>query len=114
MLALTGPVGCTCGARPDGEQAHDARIMPRKDVIPLMPAARDPGPAQPERADELAAADQAARAFTRKLLAGGLNRREVTALADIRGYRLYKRRFFGRAHAWFSAAVQTDPRFEPL
>lgn len=113
-LALVGPVGCTCGRRtPSAEKApRDARIVPRSDVIPLMPATRDPGPARKESAAELTAAQDAARTFTQKLLKGGLNRREVTALADIRGYRLYKRRFFGRAHAWFSAAVATDPRFE--
>ncbi len=46
------------------------------------------------------------------LIAGGIAKREVTSIADIRGYRLYRRRYFGRAHIWFSAAVRTDPTYE--
>lgn len=34
-------------------------------------------------------------------------------MADIRGYRLFKRRYFRQARIWFEAAVRSDPTFEP-
>lgn len=116
-LTLGGGCDCRCGAgqpakgsdfpRPSG----DARITPRKDAFALAPLPREPGPPRLETKQEIAAARRRARAFVAKLK-GSLNAREVTALADIRGYGFYRQRYFGQAHAWFLAAVDTDPRFE--
>lgn len=33
-------------------------------------------------------------------------------MADIRGYRLYRRRYFHQAHVWFEAAIRVDPSYE--
>ncbi|PIE17044.1 MAG: hypothetical protein CSA65_09825 [Proteobacteria bacterium] len=89
----------------------DARIVPRRNLVALAPLPREPGPPRPETVAEIAAARQRARGFV-ATLKGSLNRREVTALADIRGYGFYRQRQFGQAHEWFLAAVATDPSFE--
>jgi Tfp pilus assembly protein PilF len=34
-------------------------------------------------------------------------------MADIRGYRFYRQRYFRQAQAWFEVAVRSDPTFEP-
>jgi len=121
MVLLLAGCGVRCsGCAPSVVLDADtpADRMVRKDLghdgigVPLAPAPRDPGPRRPESPEQLAKAQVAASTFTRTLRASGLDRREVTALADIRGYRLYKRRFFGRAHAWFLAAVAMDGRYE--
>lgn len=59
------------------------------------------------------AARREARSLVNTLRAGGVAPREVTSTADIRGYRLYRRRYFRQALAWLEAAVRTDPTFEP-
>jgi Flp pilus assembly protein TadD len=41
-----------------------------------------------------------------------VQRREVASVADMRGYRLYRRRVFGQARSWFLIAVEVDPSFE--
>jgi tetratricopeptide (TPR) repeat protein len=38
--------------------------------------------------------------------------REAASVADIRGFRLYRRRYYGQALEWFAAAVAADPSFE--
>ena len=113
-LALTlGATGCRCSnSSPDKSTAPRVEARPKsKPFESLLPEQREPGPKRPESAAEIAAEDKRAKDFTGKLL-GSVNRREVTAMADIRGYRLYKRRYFARAHSWFRAAVAADPRFE--
>ena len=47
-----------------------------------------------------------------QLLAANVATREVTSVLDIHGYRLYRRRYYGMAYAWFAQAAQIDPRFE--
>lgn len=121
-LALGPSVGCRCReggpatktgeAHPRSESAgYDLGVDAAQAERSLIPEHRELGPRRPERPEEIAAERRRARVFT-KTLGRSLNRREVTALADIRGYRLYKHRYFGRAHEWFLAAVDTDPRFE--
>jgi Tfp pilus assembly protein PilF len=34
-------------------------------------------------------------------------------MADIRGYRLFRRRYFAQARVWFEEAIALDPSFEP-
>ena len=34
-------------------------------------------------------------------------------MADIRGYRLFRRRSFGQALRWFETAARIDPTYEP-
>jgi hypothetical protein len=117
LLVGMAPVSCECRCGAASHQTEgsvtlgDLHITPRKDAFALAPLPREPGPAHPETAAEIAAARRRARAFV-ATLKGSLNPREITALADIRGYGFYRRRFFGRAHEWFLAAVATDPRFE--
>ena len=64
--------------------------------------------------DQIVTAEQflAARAAL-ALIGGGVARREAASVADMRGYRLYRRRLFGQARAWFRAAVSIDSSFEP-
>ena len=76
------------------------------------PPPREPGPPRPESAAQIEAAVKEARGLAQSLVEGGVPRREVASVADVRGYRLYRRRAFGQARAWFRAAVEVDPRFE--
>ena len=34
-------------------------------------------------------------------------------MADIRGYRLFRKRYFGQARVWSEEAIALDPSFEP-
>ncbi len=61
----------------------------------------------------MAATQAEAQRLTRALLAGGVAAREVTSVADIRGYRLFRRRYHRQAQVWFETAVGVDPTFEP-
>jgi hypothetical protein len=47
------------------------------------------------------------------LLAGGIPSREVASVADMRGFRLFRTRYFRRARVWFERSVVTDPAYEP-
>jgi Flp pilus assembly protein TadD len=60
----------------------------------------------------MAAASEEARKLVQALVSGGVSVREAASVADMRGYRLYRRRAFGQARAWFRAAVSVDPDFE--
>ena len=73
----------------------------------------DPGPPRAETAQRVAAARAEAARLTKALRAGGVAAREVTSVADIRGFRLFKRRSYRQAQVWFEAAVGVDPTFEP-
>lgn len=78
----------------------------------MIPIKRQPGPPRKESESEENKAKIKARKFVEDLRRGKINRREITALADIRGYRLYRMRYFKRAHQWFEAAIENDPSFE--
>ena len=79
----------------------------------LNPPAREPGKPRAESAALLRRTAREARVFVDVLLSGGIDRREVCSMADIRGHRLFRGRYFGQARAWFDAALRTDPTFEP-
>lgn len=110
-------VGCDCRAKEisgptrsaDSTKASDPANRPS----PLQLAPREFGPPRPESAGQLEQAQQEARRWTSDLLKGGLARREVASMADIRGYRLFRRRSFGQALQWFSTATRVDPTYEP-
>lgn len=78
----------------------------------LDPPPREEGPPRPESPEQLAAAAREARALVQSLRAGGVPGREAASVADIRGYRLYRRRFYGQALAWFEAALAAEPAHE--
>ncbi|MBW2731290.1 MAG: hypothetical protein JRH20_02795 [Deltaproteobacteria bacterium] len=78
----------------------------------LRPLPREKGPARKETPQAVAATIREARSFTQQMVSGQISRREVTAMADIRGYRLYRQRYFEQAHAWFEAAIRVDPSYE--
>ena len=113
-LALSG---CDCRAEErsgprrsaDSTKASDPANQPS----PLQLAPREFGPPRPESTEQLDQAQQEARRWTGDLLKGGLARREVASMADIRGYRLFRRRSFGRALRWFTTAARVDPTYEP-
>jgi hypothetical protein len=74
---------------------------------------REEGPPRAETGELLTGAATEAERLADALLGGGIPPREAASVADMRGYRLYRRRLFGQALAWFSRAVKTDPSFEP-
>ena len=84
-------------------------------VTDATPSRRDAGPAvaRPESPERIEAAASEARQLTAALLSGGVDRREVTSVADIRGYRLYRRGLYRQARVWFEIGVEIDPTFEP-
>lgn len=46
------------------------------------------------------------------LKAGGVAAREITSVADIRGFRLLRRKRYREAQLWFEAGVKNDPTYE--
>ena len=112
--------GCLC----DPEQGRPVNPLAYPDLTTqqianerrpssLKPPAREPGPPRDEAPRQVAAARQEAAQLVARLKAGGVDGREAASVADMRGYRLYRRRNFKQAQAWFEAAVQADPTFEP-
>jgi len=109
-----------CRCPDESRPAHTARPVdqgsgedPADRPSSLLPPAREPGPARAESEEQVARAGKEATAMVAALRQGGITGREVTSMADIRGYRLFKRRYFRQARAWFEAAVKSDPTFEP-
>jgi hypothetical protein len=99
-------------AVPD-EGTEDDAARQRASADPLgAPPPRQEGPPLAETAKELEAARREAAQLAAALLKGGVPAREVASVADMRGYRLYRRRAFGQARAWFDAAIRVDGRFE--
>jgi hypothetical protein len=119
-LSLT-PTGCTCpGSEPAktvtaGASAGADHGQSMDEVRPssLQPSPREPGPPREEPAEQLERARAEARAWTRTLAKGDFSRREAASIADIRGYRLFRKRYFGQARVWFEEATRLDPTFEP-
>jgi len=84
---------------------------------PRRPTHRPNGKKAPEPIRETAelvvrSKDEAQR-LTRSLLDSGIAAREVTAVADIRGHRLFRRQHYRRALAWFEIGANVDPSYEP-
>jgi hypothetical protein len=116
-LALApAQAGCDCRTEESSptqvaDSSKPADLANRPSLLQLAP--REPGPPRSESAEQLTQAQQQAQRWTGDLLKGGLARREVASMADIRGYRFFRRRSFGRALRWFTIAVATDPTYEP-
>lgn len=53
-----------------------------------------------------------ARRLTETLTESGISPREAASVADMRGFRLYRRRRYAQALAWFEQAIRTDGSFE--
>lgn len=81
-------------------------------AAPVLLPPREEGPPRPEEQQSIQAAGAEAEALARSLLAGGISRREVASIADMRGYRLFRKRRYAQAHAWFIRATQVDGTFE--
>jgi len=79
----------------------------------LKPPKREPGPARMEARARVKKAGDEASSLTATLRESGVDAREVASIADMRGYRLYRKRYFRQAQSWFEAAVKVDPSFEP-
>jgi len=107
-LCLCLDPGCRCDHAPSPERTGpDERIASRLDPPP-----REEGPPRAETAAELASSEREARTLIESLRAGGVPGREAASVADIRGYRLYRRRCYGQALAWFEAALAAEPGHE--
>jgi hypothetical protein len=108
LLAALALLACSHRSRPAGPDLGPEVGPPRF----APPPPREPGPPRTEEAAQVEAAAKEARALVQSLVQGGVPAREAASVADMRGYRLYRRRLFGQARAWFRAAVEADPRFE--
>ena len=78
----------------------------------LRPPPRQPGPARRETPAQLKRVQAEAERFVSSLLAAQYSRREITSMADIRGYQLYLNRYVASADLWFREAIRADPSFE--
>lgn len=115
--------GCTCPSEravtaaapgaPDRGSAGADLDDPSNRPSSLRPPPREPGPPREESEEQVRRAEREARKLVEALIQGGVERREVCSMADIRGHRLFRRRYFRQARVWFEAAVRTDPTFEP-
>jgi hypothetical protein len=111
LAAACGGRGCDClPAQPTTEKAHDEG--PRSTASLAAPPPREEGPPRPELPEHVAAAVREADTLVSALIKGGIPSREAASVADMRGYRLYRRRLFAQARAWFLAATRADPSFE--
>lgn len=113
--------GCSCEERTPrragavGSDPGTAAHEPDPGLRPssLDPTPREPGPAREETRSRVARAREEAEQLARTLLDSGVDRREVASMLDIRGYRLFRRRYFRSALAWFERAARADATFEP-
>lgn len=120
-LLLLGTIllpGCLCDPQDSRPPGNGPDLSPRevsdeRRPSSLLPPPREPGPARLEAAATVKAAGEEARRLTEALKAGGVDAREVAAVADMRGYRLYRKRYFRQAQVWFETAALVDPSFEP-
>jgi hypothetical protein len=106
--------GCRCGQTSTLETSGPASERPdfERAYSRLEPPPREDGPPRSETREELERSAHEANLLCRSLRAGGVPGREVASVADIRGYRLYRRRFYGKALAWFEAALVAEPGHE--
>lgn len=105
--------GCRCPGQPAAPDRDPDPDDPADRPSSLAPPARQPGPPRAESDARVVRALEEAAALVQAMGQGGVSRREAASMADIRGYRLFKRRLFGQARAWFETAVRADPTFEP-
>lgn len=119
LVLLAGPAACKArpGAAEDaGGGGHAGRAPAHAGGATdrgTEASADERAAARPEPEARLRRAAEEARQLTSALLKGGVARREVTSIADIRGYRLYRRGRYREARVWFEAGVRIDPTFEP-
>jgi len=105
--------GCSCYAPPAATKPDAEGKRSPVAARGGLPPPHAPGPPARETAAQLAAAEAEAQSLLTSLAGSGLSSREVAAIADIRGFRLYHQRHFREAQVWFEAAVRLDPRYEP-
>lgn len=107
-------VGCLAANCKGKEEKADFSHLVYKDESPdrTAPPPRDPGPPQTETKEQLDKATTEATNLVKTLSQSGILAREIASLADIRGYRFYRKRFFGQAQIWFEIAVKIDPLYE--
>lgn len=99
--------GCPARQPATAEHTDAAEIGPT--ALELPP--REVGPARPETEAQVARERREARELT-QALRHAVSARQLTSMADIRGYRLYRERRYRRAQVWFETAVQLDPSYE--
>ena len=118
LLLVCAGGGCRRSCLPTPPTVPDERVeddaaRQRTASDPLgAPPPREDGPPLPETAKEIEAAAREAAQLAAALVKGGVPPREVASVADMRGYRLYRRRAFRQARAWFDTAIGVDARFE--
>lgn len=113
-LAVWVLVGCDCPAqRAQQKLDRGEDLDPTNRPSSFEPTPREPGPPRDETKEQLARAAQEAAKLSADLVKSGIPPREVASMADIRGYRLFRKRYFGMARRWFMTAARTDPSFEP-
>lgn len=95
-----------------GMRGHDAGSDSPGRLAPGQLPPREKGPPRPETVEQVAAAADEGRRLVSALTQSGVPAREVASVADMRGYRLYRRRYFGQALAWFRSAIAVDSTFE--
>ena len=78
----------------------------------LKPPPRKPGPARPEAPENVEAAREESSSLVKGLLKAGIPPREVASVADTRGYKYFRWRYFKRARVWFEHAARVDPTYE--
>jgi len=111
-LLLASLLGGCRSAQPGPDQRGGTSVDAAAIESFPHPPPREPGPPRPESAPQIAAASAEAAQLIGELVKGGISGREAASVADMRGYRLYRQRYFGRARAWFRAAIQADPTLE--
>ncbi len=78
----------------------------------LAPTPREPGPPKIELESQIIKTRSEVTQWLAALEQNNFPAREIASMADIRGYRLYRKRFFKQAHIWFEAAAKVDPSYE--
>lgn len=107
---------CDCDPPPRARALPDLsprQVAEERRPSSLIPPRREPGPARMEARVRVKTIGEEARSLTAALRESGVDAREVASVADMRGYRLYRKRYFHQALVWFEAAVKVDPAFEP-
>lgn len=111
LLAALELAACRCDSPPPFAESSP-RLDAERLSSRLDPPPREEGPPRAESREQLAQARREAAALVASLRAGGVPAREAASVADIRGYRLYRRRSYGQALAWFDAALAAEPGHE--
>lgn len=111
--------GCLCDPTPGPAAPAAAPDLSARELYEarrpnsLKPPPREPGPPREETERQVEQARKEAAGLMQSLSASGIDAREKASVADMRGYRLYRKRNLKQAQVWFERAVEVDPTFEP-